>query len=124
MSAETINIAEAKKRFSALIGQVAYGKKEILITKRGKPMARIVPAIESETHLGDAKGWLENDDPFFHVYVRTPTIHLLPSIPPTTLLLGILQKQRNTSDRVCLLHIPRLLRCKPAFPEFVTMKLA
>jgi len=67
MSAETINIAEAKKRFSALIGQVAYGKKEILITKRGKPMARIVPAIESETHLGDAKGWLENDDPFFHV---------------------------------------------------------
>ena len=65
MIEETINIAKAKKHFSELLGQVAFGKKHILITKRGKPMARLVPADEIDTHLGNAKGWLEDDDPFF-----------------------------------------------------------
>ena len=65
MSEETINVAEAKKHFSELLGQVAFGKKHILITKRGKPMARLVPAEESNRHLSNAKGWLEDDDPFF-----------------------------------------------------------
>jgi antitoxin (DNA-binding transcriptional repressor) of toxin-antitoxin stability system len=40
MTEETVNVAEAKKHFSELLGQVAYGKKHILITKRGKPIAR------------------------------------------------------------------------------------
>jgi prevent-host-death family protein len=62
---ETINIAEAKKHFSEILGQVAYGKKHILITKRGKPMARLVPADEIDMHLSNAKGWLDNNDPFF-----------------------------------------------------------
>lgn len=44
---------------------MAFGKKHILITKRGKPMARLVPADEIDTHLSNAKGWLEDDDPFF-----------------------------------------------------------
>jgi len=61
----TVNIAKAKKHFSELLGQVAFGKKHILITKRGKPMARLVPADEIDTHLSQAKGWLEDDDPFF-----------------------------------------------------------
>ena len=65
MIEKTINIAKAKKHFSELLGQVAFGKKHILITKRGKPMARLVPADEIDTHLGNAKGWLEDDDPFF-----------------------------------------------------------
>ena len=65
MSEKTINVAEAKKHFSELLGQVAFGKKRILITKRGKPMARLVPADESDRHLVKAKGWLEGDDPFF-----------------------------------------------------------
>jgi prevent-host-death family protein len=65
MSEETINVAEAKKHFSELLGQVAFGKKHILITKRGKPMARLVPAEEINRHLSNAKGWLEDDDPFF-----------------------------------------------------------
>ncbi len=63
----TINIAKAKKHFSELIGQVAFGKKHVLITKRGKPMARLVPADEIDKHLSEAKGWLEDDDPFFDV---------------------------------------------------------
>ncbi len=65
MTEETINVAEAKKKFSELLGQVAFGKKHILITKRGKPMARLVPADEIDLHLSKAKGWLEEEDPFF-----------------------------------------------------------
>jgi len=61
----TVNIAKAKKHFSELLGQVAFGKKHILISKRGKPMARLVPADEIDAHLSQAKGWLEDDDPFF-----------------------------------------------------------
>jgi prevent-host-death family protein len=65
MSEDIINVAEAKKHFSELLGQVAFSKKHILITKRGKPMARLVPADEINVHLSKAKGWLEDDDPFF-----------------------------------------------------------
>jgi prevent-host-death family protein len=65
MSEETINVAEAKKHFSELLGRVAYGKKQILITKRGKPMARLVPAEGNDRHLADVSGWLDEDDPFF-----------------------------------------------------------
>ncbi|MBI9082152.1 MAG: type II toxin-antitoxin system Phd/YefM family antitoxin [Desulfobacterales bacterium] len=65
MIEESINIAEAKKHFSDLIGQVAFAKKRLLITKRGKPMARLVPVEDAEHRLNEAQGWLENDDPFF-----------------------------------------------------------
>ena len=65
MFEETVNVAKAKKHFSELLGQVAFGKKHILITKRGIPMARLVPVDEIDTHLSKAKGWLEDDDPFF-----------------------------------------------------------
>ena len=70
MNEETINVAEAKKHFSELLGQVAYGKKHILITKRGKPMARLIPADEINVHLSNAKGWLDDDDPFFEAIDR------------------------------------------------------
>ena len=65
MNEQTISVAEAKKRFSELLGKVAYGKKQILITKRGQPMARLVPVDHSEKHLADVKGWLDEKDPFF-----------------------------------------------------------
>ena len=65
MDEETVNVAEAKKHLSEILGRVAYGKRKILITKRGKPMARLVPAQGSERHLGETRGWLEDDDPFF-----------------------------------------------------------
>ena len=65
MNEETISVAEAKKHFSELLGRVVYSKKQILITKRGKPMARLIPAKEVAVHLGNARGWLEDDDPFF-----------------------------------------------------------
>ena len=65
MSTQTISIADAKKHFSDLVGRVAYGKEQIIITKRGKPMARLVPTDVNDKHLAQAKGWLKEDDPFF-----------------------------------------------------------
>ena len=66
MSEQTMNVAEAKKRFSELLGKVAYTKEEIIITKRGRPVARLVPTEEPEMHLGDVEGWLDEDDSFFN----------------------------------------------------------
>jgi prevent-host-death family protein len=65
MDEQTVNVADAKKRFSELLGKVAYGKEQIIITKRGMPMARLVPAEQPEKHLGDVQGWLDDNDSFF-----------------------------------------------------------
>lgn len=65
-----INVAEAKRRFSDLLGRVAYGRETILITRRGRPMARLVP-IEKKPRNGNElsrlHGWLEDEDPFFDI---------------------------------------------------------
>lgn len=64
---QSINVAEAKKRLSDLLGRVAYGKETILIMRRGRPMARLIPPDEQAVAQGLAavKGWLPDDDPFF-----------------------------------------------------------
>jgi prevent-host-death family protein len=63
---ETINVAEAKKQLSTLLGRVAFGKETILIMRRGRPMARLIPPDEEpvEPGLGTVRGWLSDDDPF------------------------------------------------------------
>jgi prevent-host-death family protein len=79
MNEQTISVAEAKRRFSELLGKVAYGKEVIIITKRGRPMARLVPAEQTEKHLSKAKGWLNEEDPFFETIdkiVRNRTKHM------------------------------------------------
>jgi len=62
-----VNVAEAKKRLSTLLGRVAFGKETILIMRRGRPMAKLVPPDHEpdEPGLGAVKGWLADDDPFF-----------------------------------------------------------
>jgi len=63
----TVNVADAKRYFADLLGRVAYGGETIIITRRGKPMARLIP-VDLDTaapHVADAQGWLEDDDPFF-----------------------------------------------------------
>ena len=64
---ESVNVAEAKKRFSDLLGRVAYGGETVLITRRGRPMARLVPPgpREAGDGLAQVRGWLEDEDPFF-----------------------------------------------------------
>lgn len=62
-----VNVAEAKKHFSDLLGRVAYGKEEIIIFRRNRPMAKLVPVEEKDKpHLADARGWLPDDDAFFN----------------------------------------------------------
>ena len=70
MPRKTISVAEAKKHLSELLGRVAYGREQIVITKRGKPMARLVPATEESKHLVEAKGWLNDEDDFFEIIDR------------------------------------------------------
>lgn len=61
-----VNVAEAKKSLSELLGRVAYGKETITIVKRGRPMARLVPVSPAASRpLSDVKGWLQDADPFF-----------------------------------------------------------
>ena len=64
---ESVNVAEAKKRLSDLLGRVAYGGETVLITRRGRPMARLVPPEPPDAGEGLAcvRGWLEDSDPFF-----------------------------------------------------------
>ena len=62
---QTISVAEAKKNLSELLGKVAYGRKQIVITKRGRPMACLVPADSIEKKLANVHGWLDEDDSFF-----------------------------------------------------------
>lgn len=65
MIRKTINVAEAKKHLSELLGRVAYGGEQIVITRRGKPMARLAPVTPESRHLAEAKGWLDDEDDFF-----------------------------------------------------------
>jgi prevent-host-death family protein len=65
-----IGAFEAKNRFGALLGQVEHGE-EIVITRRGKPIAKLVPAGPSfdrakarravagllEVSRGGSSGW-------------------------------------------------------------------
>ena len=46
---------------------VAETKKRLLITRRGRPMARLVPPGPPDADEGPAgvEGWLEDTDPFF-----------------------------------------------------------
>ncbi len=72
MTATKVSVAEAKQHLSDLLGRVAYGKEYVTITKRGKPMAVLVPpaVIRPRPHLADVRGWLDNDDLFFTIMDR------------------------------------------------------
>ncbi len=57
----SLNVAEAKKRLSDLLGRVAETGETILITRRGKPMAKLVPVVQAErdaaaARTGDTRG--------------------------------------------------------------------
>lgn len=62
-----LNVAEAKKHFSNLLGRVSEEGETILITRKGRTIAKIVPASAKDepSHLVNVQGWLEDDDPFF-----------------------------------------------------------
>jgi prevent-host-death family protein len=47
---DTVNLFDAKNRLSALVDQVEHGQ-EVTITRRGKPVARLVP-IANQSQQG------------------------------------------------------------------------
>jgi prevent-host-death family protein len=69
MTTKSYSIVDAKKHFSEILGRVAYRGERILISKRGKPLAMIVPSTgePGEEHLSKVQGWLEDSDPFFTI---------------------------------------------------------
>ena len=84
MKKSTVNVVEAKKHLSDLLGRVAYANETITISRRGRPMARLVPVRpKDETpHLADAQGWLEEDDAFFAT-MRTIVANRRKHLPRT-----------------------------------------
>jgi len=65
MSERRLNLAEAKKYFSEVIGGVVHAGKTVVIMKRGRPVAKIIPINPSGNGLVDSKGWLDSGDAFF-----------------------------------------------------------
>jgi prevent-host-death family protein len=54
-----VAVADAKKRFSELLGRVAYGQARVIITRRGKPIAALVPLSDMPPAALDEDGdWL------------------------------------------------------------------
>ncbi len=65
-----VNVADAKSQFSDLLGRVAYGRETIVIMRRGRPMAKLVPlqeGAEEGNELAQVEGWLAEEDPFFTI---------------------------------------------------------
>jgi prevent-host-death family protein len=62
---KTLSVAELKRHLSEVLGDVAHGKHTVLVTRRGRPVARLLPVEQGPSRLADVTGWLEDDDPFF-----------------------------------------------------------
>jgi prevent-host-death family protein len=86
---QNISVADTRQRLAEILGKVAYGGEAFLITKKGRPMAQLVPVVPSKPsrkkpkHLGEVKGWLADDDPFFtHLeYIREASRREKPRNP-------------------------------------------
>ena len=61
MSSSQISIAEAKARFAALVSRAEAGE-EIIVTRNGKPVARLAPLIERPVVYGDLAGLRVSDE--------------------------------------------------------------
>jgi prevent-host-death family protein len=68
---QNVSVAETRQHLAEILGKVAYGGEAFLITKKGRPMAQLMPITQPKSSgkkpktLGDIKGWLDDDDPFF-----------------------------------------------------------
>lgn len=60
----TLSTAEAREHFSELVNRAAFGKERILLTRRGKPLAAVVPvadlrALEALEEAEDVRAAME-----------------------------------------------------------------
>jgi prevent-host-death family protein len=64
MMTHSVNIAEAKARLSALVDRAAAGE-EIILSRAGRPVARLMPLVEQTPRQpGLLKDWEIPDDLF------------------------------------------------------------
>lgn len=60
-----VSVAEAKAKFAEILDRAAAGE-EIIVTRSGKPVARLMPLAESEPRpFGLCKDWPEVGDEIF-----------------------------------------------------------
>jgi prevent-host-death family protein len=57
---KTATIADAESRLSALIDEVESGE-QILIVRRGRPVARLVPEPSAPDEWEAVRAWVESD---------------------------------------------------------------
>jgi prevent-host-death family protein len=77
MKSTTVSIAEGKKGFSRLIQNASEKKEEIIVTKRGKPVAVIV-AYEEHMHSRRLEGYrmvMEGREVFLRSGLRADEIY-------------------------------------------------
>ena len=55
MADKHMGVAEAKRRFADVVGEVLHAKRRIVIERRGRPVAAIVPLDEEEQGLSAGK---------------------------------------------------------------------
>jgi prevent-host-death family protein len=64
-----LSVAETRRRLSEVLGKVTYASEDFIITRKGKPVARIVPYVaptaDHPRTLADVKGWLDPQDSLF-----------------------------------------------------------
>lgn len=73
MEVKQINSAEARKTFSHLLNESGFGGNRIIVTRKGKAVAAMVPledleaiqALEDHKDVGEAKRILSNSDSEF-----------------------------------------------------------
>jgi prevent-host-death family protein len=73
----TVGVAEGKKRFSSLMRDALEDNKEFIITKRGKPVAVIIPYEEYKhsKRLEGHKKILEARETFLKTGISSDDIH-------------------------------------------------
>jgi prevent-host-death family protein len=65
---KTILVSEFKAKCIGLLKQVQKTKKPLVVTLRGKPLARVEPIVQpkNRVRLGALKGWMEIKGDIIH----------------------------------------------------------
>jgi len=77
MKPATVSVAEGKKSFSRLIQDASQNRGEIIVTRRGKPVAVIIP-YEEYQHSKKARGYrkiMEARDAFLKTGISANEIY-------------------------------------------------
>jgi prevent-host-death family protein len=61
MSATQVSVAQAKAEFAALVSRAEAGE-EIIVTRNGKPVARLMALVDTPVVYGDLAGLRIDDD--------------------------------------------------------------